>query len=117
MTGRIVVPRTGGMEPGSPGARTAAGDQHHRLQGGSLHMLNYLRGQLARLRKDEEGQTLIEYALLAFLVAIVSILLLAAIGLDLAETFDEIENALGLGADNTVTTPGTDDQAAPTGVN
>jgi Flp pilus assembly pilin Flp len=83
-------------------------------------MQNYvraLRAQMARLR-DEEGQTLIEYALLAFLVAIVSIVLLSAIGLDLAETFDEIENALGLGNDNTVnTTPGTDDATAPTGVN
>ena len=40
-------------------------------------------------------------------------MLLAAIGLDLAETFDEIENALGLGADNTIdTTPGTNDAAA-----
>jgi Flp pilus assembly pilin Flp len=81
-------------------------------------MLNYLRAQMARLRTDEEGQTLIEYALLAFLVAIISIVLLSAIGLDLAETFDEIENALGLGDPNTVdTTPGTDDQAAPSGVN
>ena len=80
-------------------------------------MLNYLRGQLARLRKDEEGQTLIEYALLAFLIAIVSILLLAAIGLDLAETFDQVENALGIGASNDVGTLGTDDQTAPDGVN
>ena len=78
-------------------------------------MLNYLRGQLARLRKDEEGQTLIEYALLAFLIAIVSILLLAAIGLDLAETFNEVEDSLGLGSPNVVDTPvGTDDQALPT---
>ena len=78
----------------------------------------YLRVQLSRLRQDgESGQTLIEYALLAFLVAIVSIVLLAAIGLDLAETFDEIENALGLGSDNTVGTLGTDDATAPTGVN
>jgi Flp pilus assembly pilin Flp len=80
-------------------------------------MLNYLRAQMARLRTDEEGQTLIEYALLAFLVAIVSIVLLAAIGLDLAETFDAVENALGLGDDNTITTPGVDDTAAPAGVN
>ena len=63
-------------------------------------MINYLRARIARLRKDD-GQTLIEYALLAFLIAIVSILLLAAIGLDLAETFDEVENALGLGTTNT----------------
>ena len=78
-------------------------------------MMTYLRVQLSRLRKDEAGQTLIEYALLAFLIAIVAILLLAAIGLDLAETFDKVENSLGLGASNVVDTPvGTDDQIAPT---
>jgi Flp pilus assembly pilin Flp len=79
-------------------------------------MLNYVRATLARIR-EEDGQTLIEYALLAFLVAIVSILLLAAIGLDLAETFDQVENALGIGAPNDVTAPGTNDTAAPAGVN
>lgn len=79
-------------------------------------MLNYVRAQLARIR-EEDGQTLIEYALLAFLVAIVSILLLTAIGLDLAETFDEVENALGLGAANDVHTPGTSDVATPDNVN
>ena len=80
-------------------------------------MMNYLRAQMARLRTDEEGQTLIEYALLALLIAIVAIMLLAAIGLDLAETFDEVENALGLGAPNTPAAPGVDDTAAPAGVN
>jgi Flp pilus assembly pilin Flp len=80
-------------------------------------MINYVRVQLARIR-DEDGQTLIEYALLAFLIAIVSIVLLAAIGLDLAETFDKIENSLGLGNPNTVdTTPGTNDAASAAGVN
>ncbi len=78
-------------------------------------MISYVRAQLARLRDEVEGQTLIEYALLAFLIAIVSILLLAAIGLDLAETFNEIEDSLGLGNDNTVdATVGTDDQTTPT---
>ena len=80
-------------------------------------MLNYVRTRLARLRKDE-GQTMIEYALLAFLVAIVSIIFLSAIGLDLAETFDAVENALGLGADNSVdATPGVDDANTAAGVN
>jgi Flp pilus assembly pilin Flp len=79
-------------------------------------MLNYMRDRLARLRKDD-GQTLIEYALLAFLIAIVSILLLAAIGLDLAETFDSVENALGLGAPNDVSAGGVSDTATPDGVN
>jgi Flp pilus assembly pilin Flp len=78
-------------------------------------MITYLRARLAALRDDVEGQTLIEYALLAFLIAIVAILLLAAIGLDLAETFNEVEDSLGLGNDNTVATPvGTDDQDVPT---
>jgi Flp pilus assembly pilin Flp len=74
-------------------------------------MLNYLRAQMARLR-DEEGQTLIEYALLAFLVAIVSIVLLTALGIDLAETFNQVEDTLGLDADGTEnTTPPADDDA------
>lgn len=80
-------------------------------------MINHLRTRLARL-KDEAGQTLIEYALLAFLIAIVSIVFLSAIGLDLAETFDQVENSLGLGAANTVdATPGTSDTATAPGVN
>ena len=80
-------------------------------------MINYVRVQLARLR-DEDGQTLIEYALLAFLIAIACIVFLSAIGLQLAETFDEVENSLGLGANNTVdTTPGTNDAASAAGVN
>jgi len=78
-------------------------------------MISYVRARLAALRDEVEGQTLIEYALLAFLIAIVSILLLAAIGLDLAETFNEVEDSLGLGSPNVVDTPvGTDDQALPT---
>jgi Flp pilus assembly pilin Flp len=80
-------------------------------------MMTYLRAQLARLRKDD-GQTMIEYALLAFLVAIVSIIFLSAIGLDLAETFDAVEDALGLGAANDAdSTPGVSDAATASGVN
>jgi Flp pilus assembly pilin Flp len=75
------------------------------------------RARLARLRDEEAGQTMIEYAGLALLVSISVILLLAALGLDLAEGFNYIEDSLGLGDPNTIDdTPGTDDQAAPTGV-
>ena len=75
-------------------------------------MLNYMRARLARLRK-EDGQTMIEYALLAFLIAIVSIIFLSAIGIDLAETFDAVENALGIGNPNVVdATPGISDTAS-----
>jgi Flp pilus assembly pilin Flp len=80
-------------------------------------MMTYLRAQLARVTKDETGQTLIEYALLAFLIAIAAIIFLSAIGLDLAETFDEVENALGLGASNDATAQGVSDAATASGVN
>ena len=76
-----------------------------------------LNARLARLRTEESGQTLIEYAGMVLLVAIVSIVLLSAIGLDLAEWFDAVDEALGLGDANTAdATPGTDDASAPTGV-
>jgi Flp pilus assembly pilin Flp len=76
-------------------------------------MINYVRVQLARIRSEEEGQTLIEYALLASLIAIAAILLLAAIGVDLKETFDTVENALGLGDGETPAATG-DNDTTPT---
>jgi pilus assembly protein Flp/PilA len=67
------------------------------------------RKEIARRMSDEErGQTLIEYALIATLIAIAAILLLTAVGLDLNETFDSVENALGIGGADSVTTPGGD---------
>ena len=61
---------------------------------------------------------MIEYAGMALLISVALIVLLTAIGLDLAEGFDVIENTLGLGESNVVdAAPGIDDAAAPTGVN
>jgi Flp pilus assembly pilin Flp len=75
-----------------------------------------LRARLAELRIAESGQTLVEYALLGVLVSIVAIAFLAAVGLDLSEAYDAVENLLGVGDDNTVSTPvGEDDTAAPPG--
>ena len=51
-----------------------------------------------RLRKEENGQSMIEYALLAFLIAIAAVVLLSVIGVDIAEVFDSVENQIG---DNT----------------
>ena len=67
--------------------------------------LTYIK---ARLR-DEEGQTLIEYALIASLVAIAAILMLVAVGWDIQETFDQVEEALGFGTNGTAPT-GDEDQ-------
>jgi Flp pilus assembly pilin Flp len=78
----------------------------------------YLHARLARVRGEEAGQTMIEYAGMTLLVSIVVIVLLTAMGLDLAELFNEVEDTLGLGTQNTMdTTPGTDDASAPSSVN
>jgi Flp pilus assembly pilin Flp len=78
----------------------------------------HLRTRIARLRDDECGQTIIEYGGVALLVSIAVIVLLTALGLDIAEVFDTIENTFGMGADNTIdAAPGTDDTVAPAGVN
>jgi len=69
-----------------------------------------IRRLAVRARSDERGQTMIEYALLAFLIAIAAILILSAIGFDLEETFNAVEDALGLsGADAINGTPGDND--------
>jgi Flp pilus assembly pilin Flp len=56
------------------------------------------------------GQTLIEYTLILAVVAIAMLLLMVAVGWDLQETFDQIENLLGAGSNGMA--PG-DDDAAP----
>jgi Flp pilus assembly pilin Flp len=77
-----------------------------------------IRTRLTRLGRDEAGQTLIEYAGVALLVSIAVIVILSALGLDLAEGFDYIENSLGLADPNTVpAAPGVDDATTPAGVN
>ncbi len=59
---------------------------------------------------------MIEYALLAFLVAVVSILLLTAIGFDLQEVFDKVEESLGISDPETPVSAGDDDTEPTTSV-
>ena len=73
-----------------------------------------VRNAVQRVRSDERGQTMIEYALLAFLIAVAAILLLTAIGFDLQETFDKVEEALGIGTGDTVSTTVGDEDKEPT---
>jgi Flp pilus assembly pilin Flp len=69
--------------------------------------ISYMKGRL----RNEEGQTLIEYALIASLVAIAAILLLVAVGWDIQETFDQVEEALGFGTNGVA--PTGDEDAEP----
>ena len=54
----------------------------------------WLRNVLATLGRDEEGQDMIEYALLAALISIVAIVMILAIGPYIQNTFQDVANAL-----------------------
>jgi Flp pilus assembly pilin Flp len=58
---------------------------------------------------SERGQGMVEYALIVFLISIGSLILLTAIGLDLQEVFDKVEDALGDGAADDENPTGDDD--------
>ena len=57
-------------------------------------MLHSLFLRLAALRRDEEGQALVEYALILGLVSIVSIAALTLLGGNIADILDQIANAV-----------------------
>jgi Flp pilus assembly pilin Flp len=58
----------------------------------SLPMRAYLSG--LALRDREEGQALVEYALLLSLIAVASIVILRALGIQVANIFSSVNNAL-----------------------
>lgn len=64
---------------------------------------------------SERGQGMVEYALILFLISIGAVLFLTAIGFDVQEVFDEVEDALGIGDPEAPTDEGDNDQAAPGG--
>ena len=74
-----------------------------------LNRAPYIRTALA----SERGQGMVEYALILFLISIGAVLFLTAIGFDVQEVFDEVENALGIGDPDPPADEGDDDQAAP----
>jgi pilus assembly protein Flp/PilA len=60
-----------------------------------IQMLStYLESYTARLRRDEDGQGLVEYALIIALVSVFLIAALNALGVDIDEVFDRIGGAL-----------------------
>jgi len=69
-------------------------------KGGEM-MMNFIM----RLWKDEEGQGLIEYALIAAFISIIAIVALEASGGFVSDIWDNIQNALEDGADASTPTP------------
>jgi Flp pilus assembly pilin Flp len=58
---------------------------------------------------SERGQGMVEYALILFLISIGAVVLLTAIGFDIQEVFDAVEEALGLGDADPVDPTGDED--------
>ena len=56
-------------------------------------MLEYLKSLVAGLRR-EEGQTMVEYALLVFLISIAAIAVILLIGPRLIDVFQQVVDAL-----------------------
>lgn len=63
---------------------------------------------------SERGQGMVEYALILFLISIGAVLFLTAIGFDIQEVFNEVEDALGLDDGEVPAAEGDDDNPAPT---
>jgi Flp pilus assembly pilin Flp len=58
-------------------------------------MLRMFIALKSRLATREEGQSLVEYALILGLISVVSIGVLGLIGVDVNEMLEQVENALG----------------------
>ncbi len=59
-----------------------------------MNFLNELYVKFQNAVKSEKGQTLVEYALLLVLIAIVVILMVKGIGLQAKNTFSKVNSAL-----------------------
>jgi pilus assembly protein Flp/PilA len=55
---------------------------------------DFLTWLTARVVREEEGQGLVEYALILFLVSIAAIIMLGLIGTNVTSVFDQIQQAL-----------------------
>ena len=60
----------------------------------AIQVYNYLKLQLASLRKDEKGATMIEYGLLAALIGVALIAVIIALSGALEGVFSSAEGAL-----------------------
>ena len=56
--------------------------------------LSSLRRQRLACRRGQKGVTMIEYALIAALIAVVLVVVLGSLGTELSTTFQKVKNAL-----------------------
>lgn len=58
-------------------------------------VLARIRQQLSQRREDEEGQGLVEYALILVLIAVVVIIILTVVGQQVNNVFSNVSSGLG----------------------
>ena len=58
-------------------------------------LLPSIQRRLAQLRNDEEGQGLVEYALILVLIAVVVIVILTVVGQQVNNVFSNVSSAVG----------------------
>jgi pilus assembly protein Flp/PilA len=66
-----------------------------RPQGGTRMMIEFMQQLAARMRRDESGQAMVEYALILGLVSVVAIGALTLIGTDVNGVLTAVQTALG----------------------
>lgn len=54
----------------------------------------FLQGLVGRVARDEEGQTMVEYSLILFLVSVVAIITLGLVGTDVTGVFQDVADAI-----------------------
>jgi pilus assembly protein Flp/PilA len=60
-----------------------------------MHLVELIRQSLARLIDNEQGQSMVEYALILVLIAVVVIVVLIVLGNQVANVFCNISGAIG----------------------
>ncbi len=53
-----------------------------------------MKEMIKRFLRDEEGATMVEYAIMVALIAVVCILIIAALGTSVSHVFSEINSAI-----------------------
>ena len=70
-------------------------DERSPPHNADMHLVGLIRPRLARLLDNEQGQSMVEYALILVLIAVVVIVVLIVLGNQVQNVFCNISGALG----------------------
>jgi pilus assembly protein Flp/PilA len=73
----------------SRAGRTQARSAHSMTQ-----LISLIVSRLAAARDEDRGATMVEYGLLVALISIAAIVIITAVGLDVADAFQDVREAL-----------------------